>query len=223
MGWIMDWIRKGGLSEAKAKNMQVACFLARGRIPAHLTAPRRGVDKCATDLHPALPPKTSARMSFFITLIFPKTSKITVTYLYGVYLNEQTNEGEKVLLAEGTWSIDVVFEDVTPDLRNKKSHPLGDSFIPQFIRKFPFELHHLLHLVIFPPLCSPHLVFRQHLHLGGAMMGPCSADSGAVPPLWRHPLRRPQCDPEFSPPTPRAANPAPDPISAGPPRDLRRR
>mgnify|MGYP006955440339 CR=1 FL=1 len=32
--------------------------------------------------------------------------------LYGSYLNEQTNEGEKVLLAEGTWSIDVGFEDV---------------------------------------------------------------------------------------------------------------
>ena len=33
--------------------------------------------------------------------------------IYGSYLNEETNEGEKVLLAEGTWSIDVVFEDVT--------------------------------------------------------------------------------------------------------------
>lgn len=32
--------------------------------------------------------------------------------IYGSYLNENTNEGEKVLLAEGTWSIDVVFEDV---------------------------------------------------------------------------------------------------------------
>ena len=33
--------------------------------------------------------------------------------IYGSYLNERTNEGEKVLLAEGTWSIDVVFDNVT--------------------------------------------------------------------------------------------------------------
>ncbi len=32
--------------------------------------------------------------------------------IYGSYLNERTNKGEKVLLAEGTWSIDVVFENV---------------------------------------------------------------------------------------------------------------
>ena len=32
--------------------------------------------------------------------------------IYGVYLNEQTNEAERYLIAEGTWSIDVVFEDV---------------------------------------------------------------------------------------------------------------
>ena len=33
--------------------------------------------------------------------------------IYGIYLNEQTNEREKILLAEGTWVIDVVFENVT--------------------------------------------------------------------------------------------------------------
>ena len=33
--------------------------------------------------------------------------------IYATYLNEQTNEPEKYLLAEGTWSIDVVFENVT--------------------------------------------------------------------------------------------------------------
>jgi len=32
--------------------------------------------------------------------------------IYATYLNEKTNEPEKYLLAEGTWSIDVVFENV---------------------------------------------------------------------------------------------------------------
>ena len=32
--------------------------------------------------------------------------------IYGSYLNEQTNEAERYLIVEGTWSIDVVFEDV---------------------------------------------------------------------------------------------------------------
>ena len=35
--------------------------------------------------------------------------------IYGSYLNEETNEGEKVLLAEGTWSIDVAFGNVTAE------------------------------------------------------------------------------------------------------------
>ena len=35
--------------------------------------------------------------------------------IYGSYLNEQTNEGEKVLLADGTWAIDVVFENVVTE------------------------------------------------------------------------------------------------------------
>ena len=37
--------RKGGGRAADAKNMPVACFLARGRVPEFLGAPRRGVDK----------------------------------------------------------------------------------------------------------------------------------------------------------------------------------
>ena len=37
--------RKGGGRAADAKNMPVACFLARGRVPGFLGAPRRGVDK----------------------------------------------------------------------------------------------------------------------------------------------------------------------------------
>ena len=32
--------------------------------------------------------------------------------IYGNYLNEETDKAEKYLIAEGTWSIDVVFEDV---------------------------------------------------------------------------------------------------------------
>ena len=44
--------------------------------------------------------------------------------IYGSYLNEQTNEGEKVLLAEGTWSIDVVFENVTVEELEIITEPL---------------------------------------------------------------------------------------------------
>ena len=44
--------------------------------------------------------------------------------IYGSYLNEKTNEGEKVLLAEGTWSIDVVFEDVTVEELELITEPL---------------------------------------------------------------------------------------------------
>ena len=42
----------------------------------------------------------------------------------GSYLNEKTNEGEKVLLAEGTWSIDVAFEDVTVEELEMITQPL---------------------------------------------------------------------------------------------------
>jgi len=44
--------------------------------------------------------------------------------IYGNYLDEQTNEGEKVLLAEGTWSIDVVFENVTTEELEMITEPL---------------------------------------------------------------------------------------------------
>ena len=44
--------------------------------------------------------------------------------IYGSYLNEETNEGEKVLLAEGTWSIDVVFEDVSVEELEMITEPL---------------------------------------------------------------------------------------------------
>jgi hypothetical protein len=44
--------------------------------------------------------------------------------IYGSYLNEQTNEGERVLLAEGTWSIDVAFEDVTVEELELITEPL---------------------------------------------------------------------------------------------------
>ena len=44
--------------------------------------------------------------------------------IYGSYLNEHTNEGEKVLLAEGTWSIDVVFENVTVEELELISEPI---------------------------------------------------------------------------------------------------
>ena len=39
---VDNGIRKGGLNEVKAKNMPVACFLARGRIPVQMTASRKG-------------------------------------------------------------------------------------------------------------------------------------------------------------------------------------
>ena len=44
--------------------------------------------------------------------------------IYGHYLNEETNEGEKVLLAEGTWSIDVVFDNVTVEVLEMIAEPL---------------------------------------------------------------------------------------------------
>ena len=44
--------------------------------------------------------------------------------IYGSYLNEKTNEGEKVLLAEGTWSIDVAFENVTVEELEMITQPL---------------------------------------------------------------------------------------------------
>ena len=44
--------------------------------------------------------------------------------IYGSYLNAQTNEGEKVLLAEGAWSMDVVFEGVTVEELEQISEPI---------------------------------------------------------------------------------------------------
>ena len=44
--------------------------------------------------------------------------------LYGSYLNEETDQGEKVLLAEGTWSIDVVFEHVAAEELEMITEPL---------------------------------------------------------------------------------------------------
>ena len=44
--------------------------------------------------------------------------------IYATYLNEQTNEPEKYLLAESTWSIDVVFEDVTVEELELITEPL---------------------------------------------------------------------------------------------------
>ena len=44
--------------------------------------------------------------------------------IYGSYVNENTNEGEKVLLAEGTWSIDVAFENVTVEELEMITQPL---------------------------------------------------------------------------------------------------
>ncbi|MBQ3193151.1 MAG: hypothetical protein IJB59_06255 [Oscillospiraceae bacterium] len=44
--------------------------------------------------------------------------------IYAVYLNEQTDEQEKQLLAEGTWSIDVVFENVTVEELELISEPI---------------------------------------------------------------------------------------------------
>jgi len=44
--------------------------------------------------------------------------------IYANYLNEETDEPEKYLLAEGTWSIDVVFEDVTAEELELISEPI---------------------------------------------------------------------------------------------------
>ena len=44
--------------------------------------------------------------------------------IYGSYLNEKTNEGEKVLLATGTWSIDVAFENVAGEELEMIKEPL---------------------------------------------------------------------------------------------------
>ena len=44
--------------------------------------------------------------------------------IYATYLNEQTNEPEKYVVAEGTWSIDVVFEDVTVEELELITEPL---------------------------------------------------------------------------------------------------
>ena len=44
--------------------------------------------------------------------------------IYATYLNEQTNEPEKYHLEEGTWSIDVVFEDVTVEELELITEPL---------------------------------------------------------------------------------------------------
>ena len=53
-----------------------------------------------------------------------KTWSIYWQDIYGSYLNEQTNEGEKVLLAEGTWLIDVAFESVTVEELEMITEPL---------------------------------------------------------------------------------------------------
>lgn len=44
--------------------------------------------------------------------------------IYGRYLNEKTNEPETFLLAEGTWSMDVVFEDVVTEELELVSQPI---------------------------------------------------------------------------------------------------
>lgn len=45
--------------------------------------------------------------------------------IYASYLNEKTNEPEKYLLAEGSWSIDVVFEDVVTEELELITEPLA--------------------------------------------------------------------------------------------------
>lgn len=45
--------------------------------------------------------------------------------IYASYLNEKTNEPEKYLLVEGTWSIDVVFEDVITEELELITEPLA--------------------------------------------------------------------------------------------------
>ena len=49
--WI--WDSKGRSERSEGKKVSGGHFLVRGRIPAHLTAPRRGVGKCAIGSHPA--------------------------------------------------------------------------------------------------------------------------------------------------------------------------
>ncbi len=44
--------------------------------------------------------------------------------IYAIYLNEKTNEPEKYLLTEGTWSIDVEFENVTVEELELITEPL---------------------------------------------------------------------------------------------------
>ena len=44
--------------------------------------------------------------------------------IYATYLNEQTNEPEKYLLAEGTWSLDAAFENVTVEELELITEPL---------------------------------------------------------------------------------------------------
>ena len=45
--------------------------------------------------------------------------------IYGTYWNEETDEEEKVLLAEGTWSIEVVFENVVTEQLELITEPLA--------------------------------------------------------------------------------------------------
>ena len=95
--------RKGGGRAADAKNMPVACFLARGRVPGFLGAPRtrRGVDKnpapasCGgpvsgrqTPVYAALAPgghcvlaAICAFLPFSLRKILPKTGKYVLTFL----------------------------------------------------------------------------------------------------------------------------------------------
>ena len=47
--------------------------------------------------------------------------------IYASYLNEKTNEAEKYLLVEGTWSIDVVFEDVVTEELELIREPLASK------------------------------------------------------------------------------------------------
>lgn len=47
--------------------------------------------------------------------------------IYASYLNESTNEPEKYLLAEGTWSFDVAFEDVITEELELISEPIASK------------------------------------------------------------------------------------------------
>ena len=44
MGWVMG-LEEGGLTVGEAKNMPVACFLARGRVHEPPGAPRKGWER----------------------------------------------------------------------------------------------------------------------------------------------------------------------------------